>query len=524
MIDWAKARKELDFVILRSSVGRKTDPYFVRNAQECNIPFGVYHYVNAGTAAEAEAEAEYFYHAARGYSDSTTQYAGNKKPAATTTEGKIKPLFWAVDIEDDAQTRTTTEPVTQAFLNRLRKLGAEKIGLYANMHRPYMSDKLVKAFDWIWVPRYGKDNGEADDVNYPPKYPCDLWQYTSAGKVNGISCNVDLSKLYGEKTLEYFTGKKEKTMTAAEKRQAVIDKYTTILGRNIYSQARRDYCFRQYTDGKYYSDCSSSVSYSYKEAGYGFGIMNTVGMYQATNLHKVDVVIKNGQIQNPEVLRIGDMLLFAGTDNARAYAGYVGHVEMVYAIDGANVTLCGHGSGNPKTKDMKTYCKTRYNAKSPTPIGNQGLIKVVRYILDDGETPTQDTATGAGAATGAAQTLEPGKNAVTITGGSVYIRKGPGTSYGALMISHKGDLFEKLEADGWTLINYGGALRWISSKYVADGKCSGGTVNIRKGPSTSYASIGYARLGDRLNIVNATGWIPILIDGVIYWVSAKYAG
>lgn len=34
-------------------------------------------------------------------------------------------------------------------------------------------------------------------------------------------------------------------MTATKKRQAIADKYKTIIGRNHYSQAKRGYCFKQ---------------------------------------------------------------------------------------------------------------------------------------------------------------------------------------------------------------------------------------------------------------------------------------
>ena len=171
-------------------------------------------------------------------------------------------------------------------------------------------------------------------------------------------------------------------MTANEKRAAVAERYREILGRNLYSQTKRDYCFKEYTDGNYYSDCSSSICYSYKEAGFCFGILNTVGIYQSKKMTDVPVVIKNGQIQNTEVLRIGDILLFAGSDQSRKYADFVGHAEMIYDIDGDNIVLCGHSGSKPKTKKMGTYCKNRYHAKAQTELGNKGLIKVVRYIQD----------------------------------------------------------------------------------------------------------------------------------------------
>lgn len=172
-------------------------------------------------------------------------------------------------------------------------------------------------------------------------------------------------------------------MTAEEKRTAVVAKYSSILGRNFYSQTRRDYCFKQHRDGNYYSDCSSSICYCYKEAGFSFGILNTVGLYQSKKLEEVPVTIKNGQIQNPEILRIGDILLFAGADSSRAYAKFVGHAEMVYEINDSGIILCGHGSGRPRIKRMTTYCKSRYNAKTDTELGNKGPIKVVRFIRDN---------------------------------------------------------------------------------------------------------------------------------------------
>ena len=56
-------------------------------------------------------------------------------------------------------------------------------------------------------------------------------------------------------------------MKSDEKRQAVARKYDELIGRNHYSQPLRDYCYRKHSDGNYYSDCSSSICYAYKEAG-----------------------------------------------------------------------------------------------------------------------------------------------------------------------------------------------------------------------------------------------------------------
>lgn len=180
-------------------------------------------------------------------------------------------------------------------------------------------------------------------------------------------------------------------MTPEEKRSAVAAKYRTIIGRNIYSQNLRSYCYKKYSNGKYYSDCSSSICLTYSECGLGFGLLNTVGMYKSSKLQDVPVIIKNGQIQNPEVLRVGDMLLYAGNDSSRGSAvQYVGHTELIGEVipktgGGVTVWLYGHGSGNPKRHEMVAYNKSRYNTKASTPLGHRGLIKVRRFIIGTGD-------------------------------------------------------------------------------------------------------------------------------------------
>ena len=166
-------------------------------------------------------------------------------------------------------------------------------------------------------------------------------------------------------------------MTAQERRAAVTAKYGTLIGRNLYSQPLRDYCFRRYNDGNYYSDCSSSICYTYSEAGEGWGITNTAGMYTSGRLETVDVKIKDG-IPDVTALRSGDMLLFAGNDASRPQK--IGHVEMVYSVDGDKAILCGHGSGRPSCKELAAYCRSRYNTLAPGG-WRKGLVCVRRYIV-----------------------------------------------------------------------------------------------------------------------------------------------
>lgn len=135
-----------------------------------------------------------------------------------------------------------------------------------------------------------------------------------------------------------------------KQRQQMHDLYKTILGRNIYSQSLRLYCYTKY-NGKYYSDCSSSICKTAAKVGVpNVGTLNTAGMHN--NWKKVtDVVIKNGIIQNPEVLKVGDALMFKGSDSSRPLG--IGHTEMVYEINGKTATSATPAATSSKKDIIK---------------------------------------------------------------------------------------------------------------------------------------------------------------------------
>lgn len=231
-----------------------------------------------------------------------------------------------------------------------------------------------------------------------------------------------------------------------EKRLAVAEKYRTIIGRNRYSQAKRNCCYKKYCDGNYYSDCSSSVSLTYRECGYDFGNLNTAGMYTTARLRDVPVRIEKGIITNPEVLRIGDMLIFAGNDESRAYAGYAGHVEMVGEIDAGKVTIYGHGSGTPRATEMNAYCKSRYAKKAATKLGNRELISVRRYFADDDAAP------------------EGSAGGYIVNAGTWNLRSGPGTGFEAITTLRGGTKVTAVDPGDWVYIIADNASGWITKR------------------------------------------------------------
>lgn len=303
-------------------------------------------------------------------------------------------------------------------------------------------------------------------------------------------------------------------MTAEEKRLKVRNKYREILGRNRYSQAKRDYCYHKASDGCYYSDCSSSISYAYKEAGYGFGVLNTVGMYESKKLKKVDVFIRKGIPQDVSKLRIGDMLLFAGSDSSRAYAEYVGHVEMVGEINGGVVTLYGHGSGTPSKKSMTAYCGQRQGTKTATKRGNKGLIKVVRYIADDDD--------GHGDVMPVVTVLDVQKALLVL--GYKLPRYGADGEYGAetaaaiRAFQHDHGLAKTGEIDSALI----GAIGLRQARVVV----TGDTVNVRTAPSVEAGKVlGVVKRGFEMPYqgIDKDGWHLVAYQGQNAWISGRYS-
>ena len=168
-IDFKKLKKEVSLVIVRASCGSDKDTKFDEYATamiENRIPFGVYCYSYAGTVEKAKDEAQ-----------KLISYAD-----------KYDPLFYIVDAEE---AKITTEAI-KAFAEELREQTSERIGCYVahNRYNTYKYDSVKHLFDITWIPRYGTNDGTIAGAT-KPAYECDLWQYTSTGKIAGISGNVD---------------------------------------------------------------------------------------------------------------------------------------------------------------------------------------------------------------------------------------------------------------------------------------------------------------------------------------------
>lgn len=176
--------KQLDFAIIRTQYGSKTiDRHYKthhKELQKRGVPTAAYAWVRGVSENDMRVEARDFYNRTK----------------------ELNPTFWWLDVEEKSM--PDMRAGVKAYVKKLRELGAQKVGVYI-AHHLYQSFNLdLSDFDAIWIPRYGQNTGQLHDAK--PDYPCDLWQYTSVGRLQGYDGNLDLNILTGSKPLEFFTG------------------------------------------------------------------------------------------------------------------------------------------------------------------------------------------------------------------------------------------------------------------------------------------------------------------------------
>jgi GH25 family lysozyme M1 (1,4-beta-N-acetylmuramidase) len=182
-IDFKTLQSNVSLVIARVSSRTNKDPKideYVKEMKKYNIPFGVYHYSYADTKDKAIEEAKKMYEYTKNYD----------------------PLFYVLDAEEASLTNSTIK----TFVKELRKYTEKRIGCYVahNRYNQYKYDELRSLFDFTWIPRYGTNNGTISGAT-KPAYDCDLWQYTSTGKIGGINGHVDMNILMNEdKNIKWF--------------------------------------------------------------------------------------------------------------------------------------------------------------------------------------------------------------------------------------------------------------------------------------------------------------------------------
>ncbi len=175
-IDWAKVKKAgIVGAIIRYADGTTIDSRFdenMTNAKAAGLHVGCYIFSRATSKAAAESEATRLYNAAKKYSPDM-------------------PLY--IDLEVAAN-KKYADTVATAFLNKMKALGGYG-GVYANLNwwNNYLADTAKNySASPFWIAQY------YDKITHKNPKLFGMWQYSSSGKVNGISGKVDMDWCYVE--------------------------------------------------------------------------------------------------------------------------------------------------------------------------------------------------------------------------------------------------------------------------------------------------------------------------------------
>lgn len=176
-IAWATTRDNVHFAILRVQDGTYLDKRLADNIKGCEqqgIPYYLYGFYRNGGSVEA------------------ARMVSRAKAAGAT-----KQRGYVLDVEVSGQSKANIK----SAMATLNASGLDN-GIYIanHLYSEYGGEDYGEK--WRWIPTYGANDGRA---HTPPSHPCDLWQFTSSGKVPGIDGNVDCNALNGDRSLASFT-------------------------------------------------------------------------------------------------------------------------------------------------------------------------------------------------------------------------------------------------------------------------------------------------------------------------------
>lgn len=178
-IDWDKAAGAVDFVMIRAGYGKNhLDARLLKNVTGCQaagLPFGLYWFSYALSAVDAVCEADYVCDLAKAFKPLLPiafdwEYDSDKYASR-----------WGVNM-----TKQLRVSIAEAFLQRVKKRGFAPM-LYANPDylRNCGFDQITVPHK-LWLAQWGAAKTE---YNYT------IWQYSSKGKIDGISTDVDMNRM-----------------------------------------------------------------------------------------------------------------------------------------------------------------------------------------------------------------------------------------------------------------------------------------------------------------------------------------
>lgn len=324
----------VDFVILRQGYRKTIDRYFTTNVQkfkQAGIPIhGVYHFAYALNKNDAVEEAKSCI--------KNVEAAGLGKDIIifydfeydTVKSAKNKKVYL---------TKTNCIEFTNAFCDYVKSKGY-KAGFYLNQdyYKNWYDAATIKKYI-VWLA----------DYNPTPHYDCLYQQYTSKGKVNGISGNVDMNYFYGQKAEQSKETKEIKGITA----QNIIKTMQSWIGKSMAKQTHRDIIdiynnhtplavgYKvKYTDD--YCDTALSAAFIKNNAvdligGTECGVERHIQLFKKKGIWQ-----ENGSV-TPQP---GWIITYNWDDGTQPNDGFADHIGIVEKVQGNTITTIEGNTGN----------------------------------------------------------------------------------------------------------------------------------------------------------------------------------
>lgn len=527
--DWSKVSNSgIKFAILRIHQKSGTDASFEHNYKGCKsngILIGGYKYSYALTSAQAIEEAE-----------NVISVLGGR--------GLDFPVFYDLEwAQQRSLGKQAIENIAVAFLTRIKKAGY-KAGIYCNLdwYNNVLSDAL-KQYD-CWIARYPADDNGTVQTRLKPSVGVG-WQYSSKGKVSGISGNVDMDVFYTDYRTEQ-KGEATVSKTKLQKFTELGDYYANNGGNKPYLEKRTNAYlddFQKNAGYNNYTKFARDVN-SWGQPGcqgqpwcaeYQFWkLVNVLGITRALqimgggfyNCESVTNHAKaNGTWHNSP--KVGALVIFRNGSHVGSVRSFNGSV--VYTNEGNTSSVAGV-------------------------VANGGTVRNKSYSINDSDIDgyvwidwgAEKAVTETWKATGT----------VTSTVDDLYVREAPnGYVLGQI---NKGNRVEiNGEKSGmWTKVKVAGiGIGWVATKYLQidgvknttttiskkqdktqrlyTGQVTASSLNVRTWAGAEYPNIKkYPTLnkGNKVDVMNftqkakdGTSWYYIRIAGKYFgFVSAKY--
>ncbi len=319
-VNWAKMKAAgVQFVILRAGnrfaqtgkIGKDSQfDNYIKGAHSAGLKIGIYFYSQALSEAEAKEEAEFTLSVINPYKDYITLPVAYDYEFAEVSKSRLTAAFNDWKASGTHKARMTAN--CEAFCDTIAEAGYDPM-IYAS--KTFFEDNLnyssLQKKYTIWVAHYINASKGRLSTDYKGDY--NLWQFSSTGKISGVSGYVDSNFMYALPTVEEIPDQ-EYTGSPVEPDVSVTDGIRTLKKNTDYTVA-------------YYNNV---------EYGTATAVVNGLDKYKDEIDETLTFNILPQTVKNLSVINKGDGILIFNWSPTADADGY-----QIESIDCGRITLLG---------------------------------------------------------------------------------------------------------------------------------------------------------------------------------------